>query len=374
MRTEIVEVVTKRQEKEFVKFPVDMYRENLNYIPDLLNDELEAFRPEKNPALAFCRAKRFLAYQNGKVVGRIAGIVNMAANEKWGTKRIRYSRFDFIDDMDVSRALMDRVIEWGRLEGFEEIHGPMGFCDLDQEGMLIEGFDRPGMFYTIYNHPYYIEHMEALGFVKDVDWHEFRITIPDKPDPYMKRMSDIVLKRYKLSVQTPKNKKEIKEIVQTLFEIVNQAYDKLYGTVTLTPELIEKYYKQFILLVNPEYVRLVRDENNRAVGFGLALPSLNKAAVKSRGRLFPFGWARFLTAPKAKSDVLDLYLIGVVDEMRNKGVPAILINEIAETAIRNGVKYAESGPELETNDRVQSLWKRFESEQHKKRRCWIKKL
>lgn len=371
---EVKEVSTRRERKIFASFNADMYKNVTQAIPDLVSDEYNNFLPKKNPAYEYCRVKQFLAYKEGKCVGRIAGIINDAANKKWQTKRIRFSRVDFIDDPKVSEALFKAVEDWGRDEGLTQIHGPIGFCDLDQEGMLVEGFDKAGMFITIYNHPYYIKHMENLGYVKDIDWVEYLIKMPEKPNERLKDLSNLVLKRYKLKLIEPKSRREIKPYLPKVFELLNEAYRNLYGTVELTQAQIMKYYHQFILLVNTDYVKLIVDEEGDLVGFGLAVPSMNDVIKKSNGRLFPFGWYRILRAPYASAEVLDLYLVGVVPRMQNKGLTAILLNSMTESARKNNIICAETGPELETNLQVQALWKHYETQQHKRRRCWIKNL
>ena len=371
---EVREVRTKRERKIFAAFHANMYQNVPQAIPDLISDEYNNFLPAKNPAFEYCRVKQFLAYKDGKCVGRIAGIINDAANSKWGTKRIRFSRVDFIDDFEVSKALFKAVEDWGKAEGLTQIHGPIGFCDMDQEGMLVEGFDTEGMFITIYNHPYYVGHLQKLGFLKDIDWIEYLISMPQDMDLRLNELSKLVLKRYKLKLIEPGSRKEIKPYIPKVFRLLNVCYRELYGTVELSHAQIMKYYNQFILLINPEYVKLIEDEEGELVGFGLALPSMNKAVKKSNGRLFPFGWYRVLRAPYKKADVLDLYLVGVVPKMQNKGLTAILLNSMTESARKNNVKYAETGPELETNNQVQSLWKHYDARQHKRRRCWIKDL
>lgn len=371
---EVREVSSKKERKIFAAFNADMYKDIPQAIPDLVSDEYSNFLPNKNPAFEYCRAKQFLAYKDGVCVGRIAGIINDAANTKWGTKRIRFSRVDFIDDYEVSAALFKAVEDWGKSEGLNQVHGPIGFCDMDQEGMLVEGFDTEGMFITIYNHPYYIKHMEALGFVKSIDWVEYLVKMPDKADERIDELSKLVLKKFRLKLIEPKSRKEIKPYLPKVFRLLNICYENLYGTVELSHAQILKYYHQFILLINTDYVKLIEDEAGELVGFGLALPSMNKAVKKSKGRLLPFGWYRVLRAPYQRAEVLDLYLVGVIPRMQNKGLTAILLNSMSESARRNNIKYAETGPELETNNQVQALWKHYDAKQHKRRRCWIKDM
>lgn len=371
---EIREVFSKKDGRTFATFPVRMYQGVPQAIPDLIMDEMDNFNPKKNPAYEYCTARRFLAYKDGKCAGRIAGIISHAANKKWGTKRIRFSRVDFIDDEEVSSALLKMVEDWGRAEGLTEIHGPIGFCDMDQEGMLVEGFEEEGMFLTIYNYPYYLTHMEKLGFLKDVDWLEFKITLPNKPDEKMNHLSEAVLAKYQLKLVELKSRREIKPYIAPILQLLNVCYGKLYGTVELSPAQIKKYVKQYILLINPEYIKIIENDKKQIAGFGLAMPSLNKAVKKSQARLLPFGWYRILRAPFARAEVLDLYLIGVIPEMQKKGLTAVLLNSMAATAGEHGIKYAETGPELETNHQVQALWKHYEVVNHKRRRCFVKQL
>lgn len=371
---DIREVTSKKDRKLFASFHERMYRKVPQAIPDMISDELNNFNPKKNPAYEYCSTKQFLAYKDGECVGRIAGIISHAANQKWNTRRIRFSRVDFINDKEVSAALFKAVENWGRSEGLTEIHGPIGFSDMDQEGMLIEGFDQDGMFITIYNHPYYAEHLTELGFLKDVDWLEYKVKLPETVNVKLNALSEAVLRKFQITLVEPKNREEIKPYISKVLNLLNECYQNLYGTVELLDAQIDKYYNQFILLINPAYVKLLEDEDKNLIGFGLAMPSMNKAAKKSRGRLLPFGWYRMLRAPYAKSEVLDLYLVGVVSKMQNKGLTAVLLNSMTETARANGIKYAETGPELEHNSQVQSLWKHYETEQHKRRRCWIKQL
>ncbi|HKL98441.1 MAG TPA: hypothetical protein VJZ06_00880 [Mobilitalea sp.] len=371
---EIREVRTKKEHRIFASFQADMYKSVPQAIPDIVSDEMNNFNPKRNPAYEYCSVKQFIAYQKGRPVGRIAGIISNAANAKWDTRRIRFSRVDFIDDIEVSSALFGAVQAWGRSEGLSEIHGPIGFCDMDQEGMLVEGFDLEGMFLTIYNHPYYVRHLEELGFVKDVDWVEYRIKMPTDENKKLDTLSQAVLRKHKISLVEPKTRSEIKPYIPKVFDVLNIAYSNLYGTVLLSDAQVDKYVNQFILLVNAVYVKLLENEKKELIGFGLAMPSLNEAVKKSNGRLFPFGWFRVLRAPYAKATVLDLYLIAVVPEMRNKGLTAVILNSMTSTARKNGILFAETGPELEENSQVQSLWKHYEAEQHKRRRCWIKSL
>ncbi len=370
----IKEVKTRKDLRIFAGFNEKMYRDNPNAIPDLISDEMDNFTPSKNPAYEYAKSRQFLAYKDGECVGRIGAIISNKANNKWKRKRIRFTRVDFIDDYEVSEALFKAVEDWGREEGMTEIHGPMGFCDLDQEGMLIEGFDYKSMFITIFNEPYYKEHLEKLGYGKSVDWIENRIDVPKEMPPIIEKMAQRVVEGNELKVIKVKTRREVKKYIPIIFSVINDTYKKLYGEVELSDAQIDKYVNQFILLINCRYVTMIEDKNGDMIGFGLAVPSLADASKKSKGRLFPFGWYRILRAPFASKETLELFLIGVLDEYKNLGVPAVLLAETIKVAIEDGFKYAETGPMLEENTAIQSLWKRFDRIQHKKRRCWIKEL
>lgn len=370
----IKEVKTRRDLRKFAGFNEKMYRHIPQAIPDLISDEIDNFMPKKNPAFEYAESKQFLAYKDGKCVGRIGAIISHKANSKWNRKRIRFTRVDFIDDFEVSSALFKAVEDWGRQRGLIEIHGPMGFCDLDQEGMLIEGFEYKGIFITINNAPYYKEHMERLGYTKSVDWIENRITVPKEVPRVWEKLSERVLRESELKLFWAKNRREIRKYIPQIFEVVNDTAKHLYGEVDLNDDQIKKYVRQFILMVNCKYAIMVKDKNDKMIGFGLAVPSMADAAKKSKGRLLPFGWARMLYAPYSKPDTLELYLVGVKDAYKNKGVPAVIITHEMKMAIEDGVKYAETGPMLEDNIKVQSMWKKFDKIQHRRRRCWIKTL
>lgn len=370
----IKEVKTRKDLRIFASFNEKMYRNVPQAKPDLISDEMANFMPKKNPAFEYAQSKQFLAYKDGKCVGRIGAIISHKANKKWNRDRIRFTRVDFIDDYEVSEALFHAVEEWGRKEGLREIHGPMGFCDLDQQGMLIEGYSYDGMFITIHNAPYYKEHMERLGYTKSVDWIENRIDIPREVPEVFLKMEERVLRDNNLHFVKAKNRRELKKYIPRIFDIINDTEKHLYGEVDLSQAQIDKYVKQFILLVNVKFLAMVMDEKEEMIGMGLAVPTLGNASKKSRGRLFPFGWARMLYAPFSKPDMLELFFACVRDEYKNKGVPVVILVECMKSAIADGMKYAETGPMLEDNIKVHSLWKRFDKIQHRRRRCWIKKL
>lgn len=370
---EVREVKTLKELKKFVKFPFTLYSGTPNWIPPLIFDELNTLRQDRNPAFEYCESKYWLAYKDGKIAGRIAGIINHRHVEKSGTKNARFGWIDFIDDPEVSGALLNAVEEWAKSKGLNGVHGPLGFCDLDREGMLIEGFDEMSMLITNYNYPYYPEHMEKLGYAKDVDWLEYEIKVPEQIPEKLEKLNEIVLKRSKLTVVRFNKPKEILAYADSVFALLNDAYKDLYGVVPLTDKQIQSYIKQYFGYVNPDYIRVILDGDGKTAAFGIAIPSLSMAMKKSKGRLFPFGFFHVLRAMK-KNDRLDLYLVAVRPDLQGKGVNALLLADINQTAIQNGIKYAETGPELEENKNVQGLWKFFETRQHKRRRCFIKKL
>ena len=334
---------------------------------------LTPLRRDKNPAFEYCEARYWLAYHQGRMVGRIAGIINHRHIEKWDQRYVRFNWFDFIDDPDVSQALLGTVENWAREKGLTAVHGPLGFSDMDREGMLVEGFNELATMITIYNHPYYITHLEKLGYVKDTDWVEYEISMPAEVDEKITKAAAIVMKRNNLSLLKPKNKKEMLNYANELFQLLEDEYKHLYGVVPLTKKQVDSYIDQYFGFISPEFVPIVLDENGRMIAFGITLPSLSKALQKTRGELFPFGFIHLLRALK-KNDRVDLCLIAVKSEYQGKGVNAILMNELFKVFHKHGFKKIETNPELETNLPVQAQWKHFEKRQHKRRRCFIKHL
>ena len=373
---EIVEVLTKGDLWKWIKFPIRFYKKNSAFTPFLNMDEFDLFSGslKKNPAYEFCETKLFLAYKDGKIVGRIAGLINHAYNKKWGKNAIRFTRFDFIDDYEVSAALFEKVVEWGRERGHEEVMGPIGFTDLDHEGMLVEGFDELNMSLTFYNHPYYLEHMERLGLKKDIDWIEYQIQVPSESNERLDRMFKHITDTHKYEIITYNDRKLLREEAYKAFDLIDLAYSKLYGTVPLTPPIVEKTINDFVPLVNLDYICGVKDENGKIVAFGFLLPSTVMARKKSSGKLLPLGIFRLLKALKGKNDTLEMYIIAVDPELQARGIPVLIINTLLERLIKNGVRICETGPMLETNTAVHSLWSYFDKRQHRRRRCYIKSI
>lgn len=371
---DIREVKTRRDRLLFVTWPNALYRKTEQYVPSLIGDEMTNIDPARNPAFEYAAMRFFLAYRDGEIVGRVGGIINRAANEKWGQKRIRLTRLDFIDDPAVSRALIETVEKWGRSEGMEEIVGPVGFCDLDKEGMLVEGFEEPGMFITYYNYPYYVRHMERMGYEKDVDWVESRLYTRLKDEEKIGRLCEYVKKRYRLHVPRIGSKRELKPYIGKLFSLIDREYAGLYGTVPLTEAQVRYYTGQFLALVNLKFIRFVENEQGEVIAFGLAAPALAQAMRKCGGRLFPTGWAQVLRSIY-RPQALDLYLIAVDSEYRRTGAGAILIWEVLQEARKMGISYAETGPNLEENQNILGLWNNCEGERNiRRRRSWKKML
>lgn len=367
------QVSTKHDWNLFFNFPVELYKDNPYYVPYLLMDEKLNFNPKKNPAFEYMEAVAFLVFEDKKVVGRVAGLINHKLNGLKGIKYVRFTRYDVIDNLEVSRMLLNAVMDWGKQKGMDTIIGPIGFSDLDREGLLVEGFDQMGMFITLYNHPYYHEHLTALGFEKDVDWVEYKLYVPEKLDERIERISQIAQKRHGYRLLSFKRKKQVIPYVYQIFHMYNESFSSLYGFCPLSDGQIDLAVKQFLSLITLDYVYVVVDKEDSIIGFGLMAPSLAEPVKRSNGRLLPFGFLRILRTLK-KHSVLDLYLIAVKPEYFGRGVNALILNEGIKKAISNGVKFAETGPELEDNDKIQSQWKNFKTEQHKRRRCYIRTL
>ena len=365
----------KDQLLQYVQFGIDLYRGNDCYVPPLITDQIDTLRPEGNPAYDFCEAQSFMAFRNGEPVGAITAIINRAANEKTGERQVRFGFMDFIDDEEVVDALFDVVAAWGRERGMTEMVGPLGFTDLDPEGMLTEGYDEIGTMATIYNYPYYVSHMERMGFEKDAEWVEYRITVPDGIPEKHQRISDIVARKFGLKVKKFTSKKKIKEQYgRAIFDLVNEAYADLYGFVPLTDRQIEHYINIYLGVLRLDDVTLIVDSDERLIALGISMPSMSKALQKSRGRLFPFGWYHLLRAINGHSDVVDLLLVAVKPEYQSKGVNALLFSDLIPRYIANGYKFAESNVELEGNANVQKQWEYFERRLHRRRRAWKKAL
>lgn len=377
MSVEIKRVQSRSDLKRFIRFNYELYKDNPYSVPDLYEDILSTFSPEKNPAFEFCEADYFLAYKDGKLCGRVAAIINRRANEAWNKRSVRFGWIDFIDDEEVSLALLETVKAWGRERGMTEIEGPLGFTDMDAEGMLVDGFDRLSTMATIYNYPYYPKHLEHHGYEKANDWIEQLITVPDAiPEKHL-RIAELVKKRYNLHIRKLRSKREAFEnnLGHRIFALINEAYAHLYGYSRMTDRQIDEYVKSYIPILDLRMVTLVEDAEDNIVAVGITMPSLSRALQKAHGKLFPFGWFHLLKALKWKhSDRLDMLLVAVRPDFQGKGVNALLFTDLIPVYQQMGFRYAESNPEMESNDKVQNQWQYFPTENHKRRRCYRQDL
>lgn len=373
---EIKEVKTNSELKAFIKFVIDLYKDNKYFCPPLIFDEKNTFNRKKNPAYDFSDSVLYLAYKDGKIVGRIAGIINSNANEVWNKQRLRFGWFDFIDDLEVSRVLLDAVVKWGKEKGMTEMNGPVGFTDFDHQGLLIMGFDYDAPMTSLYNYPYYEKHFENYGLTKEIDWIENRVFIPEGVPEKMDRIAKIVMDKYKLKVAKIRNSKElVKRFGYTFFDVINEAYKPLYNFQPLTDRQKKYYCDMYFPLLNYDFVTIVVDENDKIVGVGAGMPNISEELRRCRGRIFPFGWLWLLRALKAKKfKHFDLLLIAILPEYQNKGVNSLFFYDQIKYFIQYGVEYSETSAILETNSKNQSNWDYFENIQHKRRRAYIKPI
>lgn len=379
---EIRKVESRSDLRTFIEFHYDLYEGNEYDAPNLYTDEVNTLRKDKNAAFDFCEAEYFIAYKDGKVVGRVAAIINNRANEKWQRKAVRFGWIDFVDDIEVSKALFKAVEDYGRSMGMTEMIGPLGFTDMDPEGMLTAGFDQLGIQATIYNYPYYPEHMERLGgWEKDNDYVEYKLYVPDQiPEKYAK-VAQMIQKRYNLHIKKLKKDEIFGEngYGQKIFEVINATFGHLYGYSTLSQRQIDQYVKMYLPMIDLSLVSLIEDWNtpdHKLIGVGITLPSLTRALQKCRkGRLFPFGWIHILRALKRhKTNVVDLLLVGILPEYRPKGANALLFYDLIPRYQKYGFEWGETHVEMETNEKVQGQWQYLERECHKRRRCYKKNI
>ena len=375
MSVEIRLVETKSELKTFIKVPFEIYKGDPYWVPPLMMDDLDTFTPGKNPAYEHAEAKLFLAYKDGKTVGRIIGILSHAANDKYNTKNLRFGWFETINDYEVARSLLLAVENWGKELGMETMTGPHGFSDLDPEGMLVEGFDQLPTISVYYNLPYYPEFVEKYGFEKEIDYLEFRSVNPQETGipPKLLRLGERIKQRSGIKVHKFKSKRELKQRTVDLFHLLNEAFEEIYGSVPLSEKQILYYVKKYFSFVDKDLIQLAVNEDDEAVGFMIAMPSLSKGFQKAKGRLLPFGWFHILRSLK-NYEVLDFYLAGVKKTYRGQGIDLLMVLEVLQAALKKGVKYAESNPELETNKKIHAQWKYFNPTQHKRRRIYKKDI
>lgn len=372
----IKEVKRDRDLRRFVQFGIDIFKGNNYYCPPLIFDEMATLKKGKNPAHEVCDFVLYMAYRNGKAVGRIAGIVNHRANEAWGVKKCRFGWFDFVDDYEVFESLLDSVAEWGRSKGMELLNGPVGFTDFDHQGLLIEGFDYNSPMASLYTHPYYVAHYERYGLRKEADWIEFQIHPPKEAPERMRRVAALVSERYGLRTVKVKNSRELRaKYGYSYFDVLDSAYQKLYNYQPMTEKQKQYYCKMFFPLLNFDFVTLVVNDKDEIVAVGLGMPSLSDALRKCRGRLFPFGWYHLLKALKAKQMTdFDLLLIAVRPDYQDKGVNSLIVNEMTPYFSKYGIQRVETSAILETNNKSQANFVIFDHIQHKRRRAFVKEL
>lgn len=371
MSVTIKTVSSKSEMKTFVRFANRLYKGNRYYVPSMPLDDLNTLDKKKNGAFEFCEAEYYLAYKDGNVAGRVAAIINHKANETWKVKQVRFGWFDFIDDIEVSEALLNAVIAFGQAHGMTQIAGPLGFTDFDPEGMLVEGFDRLSTMALIYNHPYYPEHMKKLGYYKETGWVEYRITIPDQMPEKHVRYAEIIRERYKLTVRKLSRRQIRKERYgHKLFQLINETYCVLYGYSLLSEKQIDQYVDMYLSIVDTKMLTFIENEKGELVAAGISIPSLSEALQKCNGEIVPFGWWHLLKAMYwKKPDTLDLLLIGIRPDYQNKGLNSLVFVDLFENYKKLGFKYAETNANLETNVKVQAMWAPFEKILHKRR--WV---
>ncbi|MDY4185784.1 MAG: N-acetyltransferase [Sodaliphilus sp.] len=367
---------TKKELLKFIHFPIDvLYNDSTCYVPDLVSDMLSTFLPSENPAYEFCESAFFMAYRDGKPVGRIAGIINSLVNQREQKQEGRFGFVDFIDDEEVVDALMRAVEQWAKEKGMTCLTGPLGFTDMDPEGCLIEGFDQLGTQATIYNYPYYPKHFERLGFVKDVDWVEFKVIVPEQIPEKMVKIGNIVQHRFNLHLVKMNSTKElVKKYGNEIFALINESYDSLFGYSPLSEKQVKHYINVYLPFLPLDHISLVADANDKLVGVGISVPSLSRALIKSRGRMLPFGWYHMLKAIKHEGRIVDLLLIAVAPEYQSKGVNSLFFVDLIPAFNKRGYEWAETNIELENNENVQKQWQYFDIKQHKRRRAFTKDI
>lgn len=371
----IKSVSTRKDLEKFIKFPITLYAGNGQFVPEMANDVRDSFNPDKNHGLSFTEVQAFIAERDGKVVGRIAGIINSRANKKWNSSVVRFGYIDFIDDLEVSKALLDTVVEWGRERGMTEIQGPLGITDFDKEGMLVEDFDRMGSMIDIYNYHYYPKHMEAHGYSKITDWVQIRVEIPSEVPQRYARVAKLSSEMYGLKVRKVTLQEAYNGEGRRVFDLMNQAYAPLFGYSSFTPNQVDYFLKMYLPVADMELIPLVENDKGELVAAAVTMASMSKALQKSKGKLFPVGWWHMFKALKLKhEDTVNMMLIAVRPDMQGLGVNALIFNDLIPVYNKKGYKYAETGPQLEDNVKELSQWKPLNPEILKRRRCYGMKI
>ena len=373
MDIEIKEIHTRKELKQFVDFPHHLYAGNDYWVPTMRKSELDTLDRDVNPAFAYCDTRYWLAMREGEVVGRIAGIINRRHHEVWGQPYMRFGWLDMVDDPQVTLSLLEKVEGWAGDENLAAVHGPLGFTNLDHNGVLVEGFEELATMAAGYNYPYYMDHMQAAAYAKDVDYVEFQMPMIEALPDRIVKLAAIVQKRYDLHFLEVSNKKELIPYARELFSLLGAEYKHLYGVVPLTDAQVEDYINQYFGFISPKFVPVILDKNEKMVAFGVVLPSLSRAMQKAKGRLFPFGFLHILQALRV-NDRMDLLLIAISKAYQGKGVNAMLMDRMFRVFLEMGIQYVEANPELESNIAVQAQWKHFKRRQHRRRRIYIKHL
>lgn len=369
----IKEITSKGDLSKFVKFPFDLYRDSPYYVPPIIKEELAVMDPDKNPVFKNAEAHYFLAYKNNKIVGRVAAIINWIEVKELKKSKVRFGWFDTIDDIEVSKALLSKVHEYGSKHSLEYIEGPVGFSNMDKAGILIKGFDELNTMITWYNHPYYAKHLEKLKYEPAATWVEYKIKVPDQLKEKVIKFSKVIKERYELRLLKFKKSKEIIAYADDMFDLLNKTYSSLQTFVPIQQYQIDTYKKKYLPYINPEYITCIVDKDDKLIAFSIVMPSFSKALKKMNGKLYPFNFLHILKAQR-KNDTAAFYLIGIDPHYQNKGVTALIFKEMNETFLRNGIKVVETNPELEENKAIQALWSGYDHRQHKIRRTFRKKI
>lgn len=375
MAVQIVKVETKEELKKFVKFNIDLYQDSPFFVPEIIENEMKMMTKQYNPVLEDCDYQYFLAYRDGKIVGRIAGIINNLSNETWNSNIARFGFVDFINDNEVVDELFSAVTSWAKEKGMEIIQGPMGFSNTDKEGVLIKGYDQKGTVSTIYNYAYYPRQLERIGFIKNKDWNEYRISIPEEVPETIQTLSDKIQSKYGIKPVKLTKKQDLEKYLNPIFDTINKAYSLSYGYNSLTEKQIEFYKKLYFKYIMPEYVSIVvKESDNTVVGFALTLPNLSNGFRKANGSLLPLGWIHIMKDLSTKNNVVDLYMLAILPEYQNKGLTSVIMSDLIPRYMKNGVKYMETNPGIETSESMRLQWNYFDKIHHKTRRAYVKLL
>ena len=369
----IIEINTPELLRKFVKFPMELYKNSPFFVPSLINDELNIWNPKENPALKYSKTKQYIALKNNKIVGRISLIINKKEKKELEISKVRFGWLDFIDDIEVSKALLQKAEDFAKENQIETIEGPMGFTNLDKAGMLTMGFDKLATMIGLYNYEYYPEHLEKLGYAKEKEWVEYEIAFPEKLPEKVVKFNQLISEKYHLRVLQFNSKSEILEYVEPMFRLLDQTYNQLSTYTPITDEQIKTYKEKYFKLINKDYIVCVVDEKNELISFAITMPSYSNALQKAKGKLFPFGWWHLVRAGK-KAERANFYLIGIHPDYQKRGVTSIIFKEIFDAFRKKGVKYLETNPELEENKNIQLLWQDYNPINHKRRKTFSKRI